>query len=118
MRFLRSHRLTTKADYQAVFDKAAKVTQRYLVVLYKPNQKSHARLGMLVGKRAVSDAVERNRIKRTIRESFRHCQNELKGFDIIVIVRHQCDTLNNAKLREGLKSLWAKLVTQYQKSSV
>lgn len=88
-----------------------------MLVLYRSNQKANCRLGMLIGKRAVSTAVERNRIKRTIRESFRHSQHKLKGFDVIVIARQQCDTLSNSKLREGIENLWAKLLTQYQNSS-
>lgn len=114
--FPRSHRLTTKAQYQSVFDQSAKANQKHLLVLYKPNQKPNGRLGLLVGKRAVSDAVDRNRIKRTIRESFRLNQERLKGFDVIVIARHQCDALNNSQLREGIDKLWEKLLSQYQRS--
>lgn len=116
LHFPRSLRLTTKAQYQSVFDQAAKANQKHLLVLYKPNQKLHGRLGLLIGKRAVSDAVDRNRIKRTIRESFRHNQEKLIGFDVIVIARHQCDTLNNSQLREGIDNLWERLLSQYRKS--
>ena len=117
LHFPRSHRLTTKAQYQSVFDKSAKANQKHLLVLYRPNQRPHGRLGLLIGKRAVSDAVDRNRIKRTIRESFRHNQDKLKGFDVIVLARHQCDTLSNSQLREGIDNLWEKVLSQYQKSS-
>jgi ribonuclease P protein component len=110
--FPRSHRLTTKADFQAVFDYSKKINQKHLLVLYKPNQLSIARLGVMVGKRVASDAVVRNRIKRTIRESFRHNQDRLKGYDLVVIARQQCDTLINTKLREGIDGLWEKLLAQ------
>ena len=114
--FPRGLRLTTKADFQTVFDQSSKVNQKFMLVLYRANQKPHARLGMLVGKRAVSDAADRNRIKRILRESFRHCQEKLKGFDVVVIVRHQCDTLSSSQLREGIENLWEKLQTHYQNS--
>lgn len=114
--FPRTHRLTTKAEYQTVFDHAIKVNHKQLLVLYKTNQKTHARLGMLIGKRVVSHATDRNRIKRTIRESFRHFQDKLKGFDVVIIARQQCDTLDNKKLREGIDYLWEKLLTHYQNS--
>lgn len=116
LRFPRNLRLTNKADFQSVFDDSCKVSQKFFLVLYRANQKPHARLGMLVGKRAVNDAVERNRIKRTLRESFRCNQEKLKGFDVVVIVRHQCDTLSSSKLREGIENLWEKLLIQYQNS--
>ena len=107
--FPRNHRLVTKAEFKSIFDKSKKISQRYLLVLYKPNQITHARLGLVIGKRAVNSAVKRNRIKRIIRESFRHQHESLKGVDIIVIARQQCDKLSNQKLREGIDYLWEKL---------
>lgn len=68
----------------------------------------------MVGKRVAALAVSRNLIKRTIRESFRAKQNELKGLDIVVIARHQCDKLTKVELRTGLDKLWEKLITQYR----
>lgn len=105
----RKNRLVTKAEFKAVFDNAQKVSQKYLLVLYKPNQNLHSRLGLVVGKRFANKAVSRNRIKRVIRESFRFNFENLKGIDIIVIARHQCDTLTKHKLREGIDKLWEKL---------
>ena len=46
----------------------------------------HARLGLIVGKKAVSKASARNRIKRVIRDRFRTAQNELPPVDIVVRV--------------------------------
>lgn len=66
----------------------------------------------MVGKRVAAHAVTRNRIKRVIRESFRAKQNELQGLDIVVIARHQCDTLSKIELRKGLDKLWEKLIIQ------
>lgn len=107
--FPRKHRLVTKAEFKSIFDKSQKVSQRYWVVLHKPNQTNYARLGLVVGKRVANSAVKRNRIKRVIRESFRHYQNGLTGVDIIVIARQQCDKLSKQKLREGMDQLWEKL---------
>jgi ribonuclease P protein component len=116
LRFPRSFSLTAKADFNSVFDKSLKVTQRHLVLLYKPNEKSHSRLGVIVGKRVANLAVSRNRIKRVVRESFRCNQVELQGWDIIVIARQQCDTLCKHKLRKGIDDLWKKVIAQSPKS--
>lgn len=107
--FSRNHRLVTKAEFKSIFDKSKKISQKYLLALYKPNQTTHARLGLVIGKRTVNSAVKRNRIKRIIRESFRHQRESLKGVDIIIIARQQCDKLSNQKLREGIDQLWEKL---------
>lgn len=115
--FPRNHRLITKAEFKCVFDRSNKVTQRHLLALFKPNEKPYARLGLVIGKRFVNSAVARNKIKRVMRESFRLNQKRLAGFDIIIIARHQCDTLDKAKLREGIDKLWEKLLTYYQTHS-
>ena len=46
-----------------------------------------ARLGVVVAKRNVKLAVARNRLKRTVRESFRLQQSCLTGLDIVVVVK-------------------------------
>jgi ribonuclease P protein component len=101
----------SKADYKSLFDKSKKTSQKYLLVLSKPNQKFHARLGLVVGKRAVNSAVIRNRIKRVIRNSFSQNQEFLKGLDVVVIAREQCGKLSKQTLREGIDQLWKKLLT-------
>lgn len=102
-------RLITKAEFKSVFDEAQKISQKHLLVLYKPNQNKHSRLGLIVSKRFANKAVSRNRIKRVIRESFRHIHEELTHMDIIIISRQQCDKLSKGKLREGIDKLWEKL---------
>jgi ribonuclease P protein component len=114
VRFSRDQRLLTKADFKAVFDKAFKVNQRHLVALFKKNDLPYARLGLVISKRAVRKATARNRIKRIARNSFRLNQEKLVGFDIIILARQQCDTLDKTKLREGIDQLWEKLLKQSQ----
>jgi ribonuclease P protein component len=86
--------------------------------LFKPNNNLQARIGIIVGKRVAKLAVTRNQIKRVVRESFRLHQTKLQGFDIIVIARQQCDSLDKVQLREGIDKLWQRLITQYQKASL
>ena len=108
--FPRSHRLTTQADYKSLFDKSDKASQSGLLILFKANQKPNARLGLVIGKRAIRSAVKRNRTKRILRNSFRLNQEKLIGLDIIVIARQKCDKLSKQKLREGIEQLWEKLL--------
>jgi ribonuclease P protein component len=49
-----------------------------------PNGQVIARLGVVVGKRVAALAVDRNYLKRLVRETFRHHQRELAGFDLLV----------------------------------
>ena len=49
-----------------------------------PNQRGHARLGIVVGRKAFPRAVDRNRFKRLVREQFRKVFARLQPLDIVV----------------------------------
>lgn len=91
------------------------MSQRDLLLLYKDNTISHARVGIVVSKRVSTHAVVRNQIKRIIRESFRSNKTLLPGYDIVVIARQSCKQLDKSSLREGLEKLWQKLAHQSQR---
>lgn len=113
-KFPRTNRLTSKHDFQSVFASANKVSHRALLALFHPNQKPHARLGIITPKQHLKLAVERNRMRRMIRESFRQHKEALKGLDIIVLIRSKCTPLDeHAKhaLREEINHLWQKIKT-------
>jgi ribonuclease P protein component len=46
-----------------------------------------ARLGMVVAKRNVRLAVDRNKLKRLIRELFRQQHQQMQGLDVVVVVK-------------------------------
>lgn len=54
------------------------------MVLARPNVAGHARLGMVIPKRLLDRAVDRNRMKRCIRESFRLARAALPACDFVV----------------------------------
>ena len=66
-----------------------------------------ARLGLIVGKRGVHEAHERNRIKRVIRDYFRQRTQDLATLDIVIQVMAELD---NCELREHLPRLLAPLI--------
>jgi ribonuclease P protein component len=45
-----------------------------------------ARLGLVVGKKAIARAHSRNRVKRIIRDRFRRVRFELGGVDLVIRV--------------------------------
>jgi len=85
--FTKSLRLRTRADFSAVYDAKTRETRGPLVIYAKPNQLAHPRLGLSTS-RKVGTAAKRNRIRRLIREAFRHLQHDLPaGYDLLVVVR-------------------------------
>lgn len=78
-------------------------------MLAHPNLGLHARLGVIVAKRVMKRAVDRNRVRRLIRESFRHHQETLGGLDIVVLVRCNCSDKPTEVLFNCLKQQWRDL---------
>lgn len=112
-KFTRQLRLLSKQDYQAVFQHAAcRSSDQQLTLLARKNGFNHARLGLAIGKRTDKTAVARNRIKRQVRESFRHHQGDLRGLDIVVLGREGTAKCNNPELRQSLQSHWQRVIKQ------
>jgi ribonuclease P protein component len=65
-----------------------------------------ARLGLVVGKRALRRAHERNRAKRVLRDTFRHQREVLPPMDIVILVTGDA---GNLAYRESLEALLAEL---------
>lgn len=82
--FSRRQRLLKAAEYEAVFNHRCAVRTAYFQVLAKPNELGQARLGMIVSKRLLPNAVDRNRVRRRIREAFRLAAANLPGLDLVV----------------------------------
>jgi ribonuclease P protein component len=108
--FSRQYRLVRKHDFQSVFAKSNKASHKSLLALFKPNQLENARVGIIISKNHVKLAVHRNSLRRTIRESFRHQKEALKGLDIVILMRSKWSPLNNHALRDDLDHLWQKLM--------
>lgn len=107
--FSRSYRLVSKQDFQSVFAKPHKLTHKSLIVLYKFNHLSCARLGIIISKHQVKLAVNRNRMRRVVRESFRQRKEALKGLDIVVLMRSECSPQGKKALRDDIDNLWLRL---------
>ncbi len=104
--FGKTHRLIDSAEFQAVFRKARyKVSCRHILILAIPNDRSHPRLGLVVGKRHVKRAVQRNRIKRLMREGFRYNQHLLGSLDMVMLARGGLGELDNAAIHRRLERL-------------
>lgn len=107
--FPRSARLLTAADYSAVFNKSKRFSDKYWTVLVMRNEGAPARLGLAIAKKRAKRALDRNRIKRVVRETFRHNVASLEGIEIVVMNRDATARATSAVLRETLESLLAKV---------
>ncbi len=75
-------------------------------LLRRENSMGYPRLGMVVAKRNARRAVDRNTVKRMIRESFRACKAGLEVCDYVVILKRPIGTVPRDSLRQQLTGLW------------
>jgi ribonuclease P protein component len=88
-KFTAAHRLLCKNDFDSVIH-AENVADKYIKVFFIRNTQCNARLGIIINKKILPRAVDRNRSKRIIRETFRHHNIRYKNLDMVVMARHAC----------------------------
>jgi ribonuclease P protein component len=112
--FEKNKRLLSAQSFQSVFENTDfKISNSNFLLLAHQNKLKHARLGMIVAKKSIRFSVNRNRLKRVIRSSFRVNQQNLSSLDIIFLVRKGMNKLSFREQTElvtkGLDQLHKKL---------
>jgi ribonuclease P protein component len=99
--FSPDQRLHRPAEFARVFTDPARSSDRFFTVLARSSGRATARLGLTVSRRAAKRAVDRNKLKRLARESFRH-QSALPPWDFVVLARAGADRAQRRLLRASL----------------
>ena len=100
-RFPRRERLTTSADFQALFQRGKRIDRPALIVLWRETAEP-TRAGFAVS-RQLKSAVQRNRARRRLREAYRASRDAAPPRAALVIVGRP------AVLREPFTGLTAQL---------
>lgn len=114
-RFPRSARLLSASDYACVFRDSKRVSDRYWTILVRSGVIGPARLGLAIAKKRARRAVDRNRIKRVARESFRCHRYHLPGLELVVMNRDDAVKLDDARLRAALDKLLERISAAHMK---
>jgi ribonuclease P protein component len=108
--FSKTSRLLNPASYAAVFDGCSeKASNKIGTLLSVETTLPEARIGIIVAKRQIKRASQRNRVKRLVREDFRLRSFE-QSADYVFLARHSCTGLSKKQFSYELDSLWRKLV--------
>ncbi len=135
--FSRQERLLKAEEFSRVFKKPFRSSDRYFTILAVDIEiddigdvdaeqvktgliklgliKSGPRLGLAISKKNAKRAVDRNRIKRLIRESFRQNQHQLPLIDLVVMAKPITKSAENRQIFNSLEQHWNKLVRNFQK---
>jgi ribonuclease P protein component len=101
--------LRRKADFDAIGRSGSVRSTRLLVLRWLRTDRAETRIGMSTP-RSLGGAVQRNRVRRRLRELVREQLREREatlgaGYDLLLIARPEAARASHAELREALRSL-------------
>ena len=82
-----TYRLRGERAFEAVFRTGVRLDGRFLQLVATPAERSPGRVGYIIARRAIPLAVDRNRLRRRLREAVRHARPAAAAFDMILRVR-------------------------------
>ena len=89
----KKERVRKRKHYLDIYKKGRRVHSNNFTVILSPNPSGEKRLGVAVGKK-VGNAVQRNRIKRLLREFFRLHKDRLPDSqDVVIIAKRDVPSL-------------------------
>ncbi|HTC60983.1 MAG TPA: ribonuclease P protein component [Solirubrobacteraceae bacterium] len=106
-------RLSRSAEFERVYRQGRSVANRHLVLYTFPNASTQRlRLGLSVS-RKVGGAVQRNKVKRLLREAFVKAEGSLKpDQDVVVVARPPAGDLAEREGLAGLDGALQELITK------
>ena len=109
--FARRYRLTKTDEFSSVFGFRRAIRGKLLMLHYQPRPEgmTEARLGLVVGKKLLKHAVDRNRLKRIVREQFRLRRPTLPAMDLVVRLAVKPLPLDGRQIAEDIVALFDKL---------
>jgi ribonuclease P protein component len=105
----RRHRFAARGSFGPVLASARKFRGTLAVVHAAPGAAGRSRLGVALTRRLIPSSVERNRVKRIVREVFRAHAVKQAGVDCVVTLRGPFATSQAAALARELGALFDQL---------
>lgn len=106
----RRHRFAARGSFGPVLRHSRKMKGELVVLHAMPAAGGVARVGIALTRRLVPAAVERNRVKRIVREVFRRHAVKESGLDCVIALRERFDPSSGEALRDEVARLFERLV--------
>ena len=111
--FPKANRLRKPREFRRVYEGGKRFEGRFMTVFIRPSETVFQRLGITASKKAVGNAVQRNRAKRLLREAFRLSRAELgelnTNFDWVLNARRSLLKVKLEKPLEEFRQIAAKI---------
>jgi len=117
LRFTRRARLLNPADFERVFKSGRREATPLLTAVVCAGSVDQPRLGLAISRKQAALAVDRNRLKRQIRASFREAQARLPACDIVVMAKPAARSRPRADFDADLQKLWIRIAQRWSASS-
>ena len=115
-KFQPQRRLRQRAEFDGVFKKNVRSTDKLFTVLARQQTLDGPRLGMAISIKSTGGAIGRNRVKRVIRESFRTHYAELPVADFVILSRPGIGKHSKQSLHKSLSDHWRRIANRCKKS--
>jgi ribonuclease P protein component len=107
--FTKKAKLIKTDEFSSVFNFRKRIFAQYLAVHYQPNTLGHARLGLVVGKKVAKSSVQRNYMRRVLREFFRLRQRAINPLDLVVRVQKKFNKKDFLSVEQEFDALIKKI---------
>lgn len=107
-------RLLKTDDFSSVFNFRKRISATTLVIHYRNNPQLHPRLGLVVSKKVAKLSVDRNYMRRVLRELFRRNKVNLGNLDLVIRPQKPFSSKNYNEIAQEFDMLITKLKSRLQ----
>jgi ribonuclease P protein component len=100
-----------------VLSSSTKSEDELFSVFFVKSKTKHCRLGVSLPKKIITKAATRNKIKRTIKNSFSFFFQTTKGIDVVVRAKREPQTNTSDKILQSLDQHWKTIMRQHNKTN-
>jgi ribonuclease P protein component len=110
--FSRQAKIVKTDDFSSVFNLRKRIASQHLMMRYRFNEANMPRLGLIVSKKTAKLAVQRNYMRRVLRELFRLNQHNFLVIDLVIQVQKPFNKPEFMLIKQEFETLLLKLSTK------
>lgn len=103
-------RLRKPREFDCVFQSGKRFIGFKCIFIVATSDRSYPRLGMAISKKKCPRSVDRNHVKRLIRERFRLNQHQLSGVDLVVLLKSRITNSHDEAITKCLDKQFTRLI--------